>query len=98
MLYIDKNTFEAWMERILERVEMLNKKIEKLNNTKNQLNGDSLLDNQDLCLLLKVSKRTLQRYRSSGILPYKRIQQKTYYLESDVHKFISQEFVYKKRN
>jgi protein tyrosine phosphatase len=98
MLYIDKNTFEAWMERILERIEMLNKKIEKLNNTKNQLNGDSLLDNQDLCLLLKVSKRTLQRYRSSGILPYKRIQQKTYYLESDVHKFISQEFVYRKRN
>jgi len=98
MLYIDKNTFEAWMERILERVEMLNKKIEKLNNTKTQLNGDSLLDNQDLCLLLKVSKRTLQRYRSSGILPYKRIQQKTYYLESDVHKFISKEFVYRKRN
>jgi protein tyrosine phosphatase len=98
MLYIDKNTFEAWMERILERIEMLNKKIEKLNNTKNQLNGDNLLDNQDLCLLLKVSKRTLQRYRSSGILPYKRIQQKTYYLESDVHKFISQEFVYRKRN
>ena len=98
MLYIDKNTFEAWMERILERVEMLNKKIEKLNNSKNQLNGDTLLDNQDLCLLLKVSKRTLQRYRSLGILPYKRIQQKTYYLESDVHKFISQEFVYKKRN
>jgi protein tyrosine phosphatase len=98
MLYIDKNTFEAWMERILERIEMLNKKIEKLNNTKNQLNGDNLLDNQDLCLLLKVSKRTLQRYRSSGILPYKRIQQKTYYLESDVHKFISQEFAYRKRN
>ena len=98
MLYIDKNTFEAWMERILERIEMLNKKIEKLNNTKNQLNGDTLLDNQDLCLLLKVSNRTLQRYRSSGILPYKRIQQKTYYLESDVHKFISQEFVYRKRN
>ena len=98
MLYIDKNLFEAWMERILERVEMLNKKIEKLNISKNQLNGDTLLDNQDLCLLLKVSKRTLQRYRSSGILPYRRIRQKTYYLESDVHKFISQEFVYMKRS
>ena len=96
MLYIDKNTFEAWMERIMDRIEMLNKKIEKLNNSKNQLNGDTLLDNQDLCLLLKVSKRTLQRYRSSGVLPYKRIRQKTYYLESDVHKFISQEFVCKK--
>ena len=97
MLYIDKNTFEAWMERILERIEMLNKKLEKLNNTKNQIDGDTLLDNQDLCLLLKVSNRTLQRYRSSGILRYRRIRQKTYYLESDVHKFISQEFVYKSR-
>lgn len=97
MLYIDKNTFEAWMERILERIEMLNKKLEKINNTKNQIDGDTLLDNQDLCLLLKVSNRTLQRYRSSGILAYRRIRQKTYYLESDVHKFISQEFVYKSR-
>lgn len=79
------------------RIEMLNKKLEKLNNTKNQIDGDTLLDNQDLCLLLKVSNRTLQRYRSSGILPYRRIMQKTYYLESDVHKFISQEFVYKSR-
>ena len=97
MLYIDKNTFEAWMERIRERIEMLNKKLEKINNTKNQIDGDTLLDNQDLCLLLKVSNRTLQRYRSSGILRYRRIRQKTYYLESDVHKFISQEFVYKSR-
>ncbi len=85
------------MERILERIEMLNKKLEKINNTKNQIDGDTLLDNQDLCLLIKVSNRTLQRYRSSGILAYRHIRQKTYYLESDVHKFISQEFVYKSR-
>lgn len=97
MLYIDKNLFEAWMERLLERIEMLERKLENLNNSKSQLSGEALLDNQDLCLLLKVSNRTLQRYRSTGILPYRRIQQKVYYLESDVHKFISEEFVYKKK-
>ena len=97
MLYIDKNLFEAWMERLLERIEILDKKLERLNNTKSQINGENLLDNQDLCLLLKISNRTLQRYRSSGILPYRRIQQKVYYLEADVHKFISQEFVYKNK-
>lgn len=97
MLHIDKNLFEAWMERLLERIEMLERKLEKLNNSKSQLNGEALLDNQDLCLLLKVSNRTLQRYRSTGILPYRRIQQKVYYLESDVHKFISEEFVYKRK-
>lgn len=97
MLYIDQKAFDAWMERLLERIEMLNKKLEKLNNTKNQINGDTLLDNQDLCLQLKVSKRNLQRYRSSGILQYRRIGQKAYYLESDVHQFISKEFVYTNR-
>lgn len=98
MIYIDKNLFEAWMERVLERIEILDRKLEKLSNTKSQLNGETLLDNQDLCLLLKVSNRTLQRYRSSGLISYRRIQQKTYYLESDVHKFISQHFVYNKKN
>jgi hypothetical protein len=50
----------------------------------------TLLDNQDLCFMLNVSKRTLQRFRSSGFLPYKRINQKLYYLESDVLKFIKE--------
>lgn len=33
-------------------------------------NGERLYDNQDLCLMLQVSKRSLQRYRTLGILPY----------------------------
>jgi predicted site-specific integrase-resolvase len=52
------------------------------------IDGETLLDNQDSCFMLSVSKRTLQRYRSSGFLPYKWINQKLYYLESDVLKFI----------
>ena len=32
--------------------------------------GELLLDNQDLCFMLKMSKRTLQRYSSLGWLPY----------------------------
>ena len=34
----------------------------------------------------------LQRYRTLKWLPYKRIDQKTYYLESDVEKFIKDRF------
>ena len=40
-----------------------------------------LFDNQDLCMLLQISKRTLQRYRSVGALPYKTLGKKTYYSE-----------------
>ena len=49
-----------------------------------------LFDNQDLCMLLQISKRSLQRYRSTGALPYKILGKKTYYSEDDVLKFLSE--------
>ena len=52
-------------------------------------NGERLFDNQDLCIMLQVSKRSLQRYRSLGLLPYIMLRQKTYYKESDVMRFLS---------
>ncbi len=51
-------------------------------------NGERLFDNQDLCIMLQVSKRSLQRYRSLGLLPYLMLRQKTYYKESDVVRFL----------
>ncbi|MCG6189853.1 helix-turn-helix domain-containing protein [Maribellus maritimus] len=91
-MYIDQKYFDSWMQRLLSQVELLQKKVDRLGNKDNVINDEILLDNQDLCLLLKVSKRTLQRFRSSGKLPYKRIGKKTYYLESDVHKFLQSGF------
>ena len=91
-MYIDQKYFDSWMQRLLSQVELVQRKVDKLGNNDNVINDEVLLDNQDLCLLLKVSKRTLQRLRSSGKLPYKRIGKKTYYLESDVHKFIQKGF------
>ena len=33
----------------------------------NYLNRERLYDNQDICLLLNISKRMLQRYRDNGL-------------------------------
>ena len=92
MIPLDKETFEAYMERLLEQVEKfvgaLDKKDKK---PQNYLNGERLYDNQDICLLLNVSKRTLQRYRDNG-LKYHTILHKTYYREKDVHEFIRRYF------
>ena len=43
------------------------------------------------CLLYtsQISKRTLQRYRSVGALPYKTLGKKTYYSKEDVLTFLS---------
>lgn len=92
VMYIDQKYFDSWMQRLISQFESLHKKLERLDKKDIVINDENLLDNQDLCLLLKVSKRTLQRFRSLGKLPYKRIGKKTYYLESDVHKFIQSGF------
>jgi hypothetical protein len=96
-MYIDKEHFEAWMERIMARFSRLDKTLDKMGQHRNMLDGELLFDNQDLCQLLHVSKRTLQRYRSSGELPFHTLYQKTFYKESDVHTFIRENFN-KKRN
>jgi len=97
-MYIDKENFEAWMERILDRLDKQDKKLDKMSQRRNMLDGELLFDNQDLCQLLNVSKRTLQRYRSSGELPFQTVYHKTYYKESDVHIFIRENFNKKKGN
>ena len=78
-MYIDNDNFVAWMERIMDRLDMQDKKIDRLMNSHNCLNGEKLLDNQDLCFMLKVSVKTLQRYRKKGILPYLLLDGKYYY-------------------
>ena len=91
-MYIDKNNFEAWMERIMYRFDKQDKTLDKMSKHRNILDGELLLDNQDLCMLLNVSKRTLQRYRATGELPFQTLYHKTYYKESDVHAFIRTNF------
>lgn len=92
MIPLDKETFEAYMERLLEQVEKVVGALDKKDKKpQNYLNGERLYDNQDICLLLNVSKRTLQRYRDNG-LKYHTILHKTYYREKDMHEFIRRYF------
>lgn len=89
---IDRMEFISWMERIMERFDIL---MELASGTKNQhaiIDGEELLDNQDILQILKISPRSLQRYRSSGKLPYYTISGKIYYKLSDVHQFIRESF------
>ncbi len=87
-MFIDKKDFEQWMRRILERLDQLENRLVKPERPRPEMDGERLLDNTDLCFMLSCSKRTLQRFRASGNLPYRRIEQKTYYLHSEVLHFI----------
>lgn len=91
-MYTDKEEFEAWMERIMDRFDRTDKMLDRVIKKNSCLDGEELLDNQDLCLLLKVGIRTLQRYRAIGMLPYFTISGKVFYREKDVHEFIRNRF------
>ncbi|GHS91078.1 transcriptional regulator [Bacteroidia bacterium] len=83
---------QNWFERFMARFDRLDKHLEKMAIKEKLLEGERLLDNQDVCQMLNVSKRTLQRYRSSGELPYQMLYHKTFYRESDVEAFIKANF------
>ena len=97
MSLLEKDAFEEYMGRLENKImarfdrydcllRLVTEKEPKM------LEGEHLLDNQDLCQLLKVTQRTLQRYRSEKQLPYHLMNNKSYYKESDVQYFIKTHF------
>lgn len=91
-MYTDREEFENWMQRIMQRFDTTEKLLERVLKKNNCLDGEEVLDNQDLCLLLKVGIRTLQRYRAIGVLPYFTISGKVFYRAKDVHEFLRNRF------
>lgn len=91
-MYTDREEFEGWMQRIMQRFDTTEKLLERVLKKNSQLDGEEVLDNQDLCLLLKVGIRTLQRYRAMGVLPYFTISGKVFYRAKDVHEFLRNRF------
>ena len=92
-MYIENYDFKEWMQKLFDKLDELCKDVRILRNADKVLSeDDNLLDNQDLCLLFKVSTRTLQRLRSKKLLPFMMISGKAYYRASDVREFIKKRF------
>lgn len=85
---IDRMEFIAWMERIMQRFDIMGENIRDQKKNRASIDGEELLDNQDVLQLLKVGMRSLQRYRSDGRLTYYTISGKLYYKHSDVQQFL----------
>ena len=62
--------------------------------------GDELLTDKEVSHLLKVSRRTLQDYRSNGILPYIQVGGKILYRASDIERTLMDGYreAYRSRN
>ena len=82
MNFLMNNTGE--FRQIIEKLEIIEAMLVKITTKKDLLKNEELLDNADMCALLGITKRTLQRYRQKGVLPYYMMKGKPYYKAGEV--------------
>ena len=80
IINIDANTFE----KMLSKFEHFADRTEALCRLYGEKDISEWLDNQDVCQLLNISKRTLQTLRDNGTLAYTQISHKIFYKPGDV--------------
>ena len=83
-----EKALEELRKLIVVRFDVIEKKLDRLSKIREAMEGDKLLDNQDLCLLLGITKRSLARYRQKKLIRYYQIDRKTYYKASEVQEFL----------
>ena len=67
--------------------------IEKLaENSKPSLNGEFYLTDKEVAERLKISRRTLQDYRTEGKIPYYMLGGKVLYRESEIEKMLNDNY------
>lgn len=85
IINIEKCAFEMMMARLSE----LAQRVERLCHKRNDKALSQWLDNEDVCRMLNISKRTLQSYRDNGVLAYTQVDRKIYYSVTEVNRFIN---------
>ena len=85
VIMIETKVFKAMQERF----EAFARKVDELYDENSDKNMKKWLDNQDVCQILNITKRTLQTYRENVILPYTMIGHKIYYKTEDVERVIN---------
>lgn len=89
MVQIDNETLHKMFIQLMERFDKVDNTLERMNRQKVALDGDTLLDNYDMCTLLGITKRTLARYRQKKLVTYYMIDGRTYYKSSEVKDFLN---------
>ncbi|MBW7941048.1 MAG: helix-turn-helix domain-containing protein [Candidatus Kuenenia stuttgartiensis] len=81
VIAIQKSALEGMKNDIKELLELTENVTRKYSPIFKQVKW---LDNQEVCLMMNITKRTLQTYKDKGLLPYSKLNRKNYYKLSDV--------------
>jgi hypothetical protein len=99
---LEREVFEKYMKAVTEKLSRQEKMIqiliddlrERSKEGKLYIRGERMYDSIELRKILLMGKRTLQRYRSSGQLPYMKLRRTCYYRESDVVRLLEEDGKY----
>ena len=82
IISIEKKTFEELVSRLGQFV----KRMDSINRQRSGRRMSDWMDNQDVCLVLKINPRTLQTLRDR---PHSKINNRIYYRPEDVERLIA---------
>lgn len=77
------------VNRLRDRVDSLASKIDFMSKSPSQQLSKKWLDTEDVCYILRISSRTLQKMRKEGTLPYIMVRRRILYRASDVEAYMS---------
>ncbi len=87
VITFQSEAYQQLLNKIDAIASSMNKKIKE-----NPLE-DTWLDIQEVCQLLKISKRTLQSYRDNAVLPFSKVAGKIYFKASDLQKHLENHYI-----
>lgn len=89
--FIDKK--DPRIDVMFQGLEKMEKMLSMMENMPRAIfNGERFLTDEELSKVLRVSRRTLQEYRTSGVIPYYLVQGKALYKESDIMKILEDSY------
>ena len=75
-------------EEMVGKLNLLSDRVNEIIGRRERGKLSRWMDNQDVCLRLDISPRTLQTLRDTGRLAFTQIQRKIYYRPEDVEKLM----------
>ncbi|MGJ1446959.1 helix-turn-helix domain-containing protein [Sphingobacterium spiritivorum] len=81
VIAIQKSALDGMQSELRELLEMTENAIRRYTPI---FKEEKWLDNQEVCLMMNITKRTLQTYKDKGLLPFSKLNRKNYYKLSDV--------------
>ena len=81
---MDMKVFDS----LARRMEEIEDRVGSLYRRQEDLRFKPWLENQEVCQLLDITKRTLQSYRERDLLPFCRIRHKIFYKPEDVEQLL----------